>query len=291
MTAPGPDPTDDPVGTISYSLHQSLRYEYLGPIRHLAHRLMVVPPPVHGDQRRTTHQLEVRDAPAGVTERVDGYGNHVVDVTAARVEEAIEFDVHVGVERRRAPVAATVPIADLSDGRFLLPSPLTRPDDRLRQQARALLAGPGGRVLGERICAWTNSALVYDGDATDVWTTAAGALAVGRGVCQDYAHLMLALSRLCRLPARYVSGHLRGEGGTHAWVEVLVPAEGRAGGAEAMALDPTHARAPGVGYVTVAVGRDYGDVAPTSGTYDAPWPGRLSIHKELTEDRLELAPS
>jgi transglutaminase-like putative cysteine protease len=186
-------------------------------------------------------------------------------------------------------VPATVALSHVSDERFLSPSPLTRPDDRLRQAARELRDGPGGRSLGERICAWTNSALFYDGDATDVWTTAADALALGRGVCQDYAHVMLALCRLCLLPARYVSGHLRGEGGTHAWVEVLVAADGTAGGAEAMALDPTHARTPGVGYVTVAVGRDYGDVAPTSGTYDAPWPGRLSIRKRLTEDDLELS--
>ena len=93
---------------------------------------------------------------------------------------------------------------------------------------------------------------------------------------------MLAVCRLCRLPARYVSGHLRGEGGTHAWVEVLLP--GPAGGAEAVAFDPTHARAPGPGYLTVAVGRDYGDVAPTSGTYDGRWAGRLTISKRLTED-------
>lgn len=279
----------EPVRPISYSLHQSLRYEYPGPIRRLAHRLMVVPPAVHGDQRRLSHRVDVRGAPARVTERVDGFGNHVVDVRAARVQEAVEFDAWVRVERAAEPVVARVP---MSDRRFLDPSPLTEPDDRLRQAARELRAGPGGRTplaLAERICAWTNSALVYDGDATDVWTTAAGALALGRGVCQDYAHVMLAVCRLCRLPARYVSGHLRGEGGTHAWVEVLLARDGAIGGARAMALDPTHAREPGPGYVTVAVGRDYGDVAPTSGTYDAAWPGRLSISKRLTEDDLELS--
>jgi len=81
-----------PVRQISSSLHQSLRYEYPGPIRRLAHRLMVVPPSVHGDQRCLSHRLEVRGAPVRVAERLDGFGNHVVDVRAARVEEAIEFD-------------------------------------------------------------------------------------------------------------------------------------------------------------------------------------------------------
>ncbi len=102
---------------------------------------------------------------------------------------------------------------------------------------------------------------------------------------------MLSVLRLCGPPARYVSGHLRGEGGTHAWVEVLLPGDGSAGGAVALALDPTHAQAPGPGYVTVAVGRDYGDVAPTSGTYDGPWIGRLSISKRLVEEDLELSTS
>ena len=54
-------------------------------------------------------------------------------------------------------------------------------------------------------------------------TTAAEALAGGRGVCQDAAHIMVALARLAQVPARYVSGHLLGQGGTHAWVEVVVP--------------------------------------------------------------------
>ena len=280
-----------PPPSTSYSLNQSLRYEYPGPIRHLAHRLMVVPPSAHGDQRRLSHRVEVRGVVARVTERVDGFGNHVVDVRADRVEEAVEFDAWVRVERAARPVAAGAAVGDLSDRRFLGPSPLTTADDRLRQAARDLtcVAGGDARALADRVCEWVNSAITYDGDATDVWTTAAGALDLGRGVCQDYAHVMLSVLRLCRLPARYVSGHLRGEGGTHAWVEVLVP-DGD-GGAEAVALDPTHARAPGPGYVTVAVGRDYGDVAPTSGTYDAPWVGRLSISKRLVEEDLELSPT
>ena len=65
--------------------------------------------------------------------------------------------------------------------------------------------------------------MAYTHGVTGVRTTAAEAFALRRGVCQDYAHIMLALCRLCDLPARYVSGHLLGEGGTHAWVDVLLP--------------------------------------------------------------------
>jgi transglutaminase-like putative cysteine protease len=90
---------------------------------------------------------------------------------------------------------------------------------------------------------------------------------------------MLALCRELGLAARYVSGHLVGQGGTHAWVEVIAPAgEGRA---VAVAFDPTHGRRAGLAYVTIAVGRDYRDVAPTSGSYASPVPGRLVAQRHL----------
>src|SRR6202044_891456 len=101
-------------------------------------------------------------------------------------------------------------------------------------------------------------------------TTASEALAHGRGVCQDYAHIMLAACRLLGLPARYVSGHLRGEGGSHAWVEVLHPHPLRQGFWFAEGWDPTHDRRVDADYLVVAVGRDYGDVAPLTGYYEGP---------------------
>ena len=67
-----------------------------------------------------------------------------------------------------------------------------------------------------------HEAISYAHGVTSVATTAAEALAGGQGVCQDSAHVMIALCRAIGLPARYVSGHLLGEGGTHAWVEVIV---------------------------------------------------------------------
>jgi transglutaminase-like putative cysteine protease len=89
---------------------------------------------------------------------------------------------------------------------------------------------------------------------------------------------MLALCHLLRLPARYVSGHLLGQGGTHAWVEVIVPA---AADAIAVAFDPCNGRRAGAGYVTVATGRDYRDVAPASGTYTGTSRGRLTTDRRV----------
>jgi transglutaminase-like putative cysteine protease len=94
---------------------------------------------------------------------------------------------------------------------------------------------------------------------------------------------MLALCRAAGLPARYVSGHLIGEGGSHAWVEVVVndPSDASTGRTVAIAFDPTHERRAERGYFTVAVGRDYADVAPTSGTFEGIGPGVLSAQKRL----------
>ena len=266
----------------SYLLDQSFTYRYPAPIEHLRHRLMVVPPPKHGDQRLLWYRLEVRGAPAVVLTSTDAFGNHQVDVRAARVAEAIEFDIRVLVERTAAPCPFPLPVSALADCRLLEASPLTLPDVALAEVARELQAD-GGSVLElvERLTKWVYGAMSYAYDSTSVGTTAAEAWALGRGVCQDYAHVMLALARACGLAARYVSGHLMGEGGSHAWVEVLVPHPADPARALAVPCDPTHGRPAGARYVTVAVGRDYGDVAPTSGTYRAAFAGELSSRKVL----------
>jgi transglutaminase-like putative cysteine protease len=129
----------------------------------------------------------------------------------------------------------------------------------------------------------------YEYGITGVGTTATEALAAGRGVCQDMAHIMLSLCRLCGLPARYVSGHLLGEGGTHAWVEVLVADPDVQGATVPHAFDPTNGCTTGPRYLTVAVGRDYADVPPTSGSYTAPFAGALTTRKRAGIVALEYA--
>ena len=260
-------------------LRQTLRYDYPSPVGRLDHHLMVLPPAGHGDQVRTVSTLEVRGAQAEVTESIDSSGNIAVRVRAPRVQAFVEFVVHVEVERSE-PVFAPAGAGD----RLLSPSPLTEPDGALRGMAAGLLeSGDAGLGLAERINARVAGAMRYRHDVTSVRTTAAEALALGAGVCQDYAHVMLALCRLCGLPARYVSGHMIGEGGSHAWVEVVLPSG-------TVAFDPTNDRRAGWSYLTVAVGRDYADVAPTHGSYCGPAGGRLSTTKTLEQQAVQLVP-
>jgi len=108
----------------------------------------------------------------------------------------------------------------------------------------------------------------YEPGSTDISTTADAVLAGRRGVCQDFAHLLIALCRGLGLPARYVSGYLSDSDkpadailASHAWTEVFLDGRGWLG------LDPTHNRATGPLYTRVAIGRDYADAAPVRGIY------------------------
>jgi transglutaminase-like putative cysteine protease len=268
----------------SYRVEQTFRYEYPEPIRELNHRLVVIPPERFGDQRRLWHRVSIDSGPAGarLEDGRDRFGNVIFEVFAPRVTDAIEFAADVSVERHAAE-PNRLPDGWLSDAYLLEPSVLTEPDDLIMRTADDLAASADyGLALADTINDRVYQSMTYRYGVTGVRTTAAEALALGAGVCQDYAHVMLALCRACGLPARYVSGHLLGQGGTHAWVEVLLPTRDGTGDAIAHSFDPTHASRGGLGHVTVAVGADYLDVAPTSGTYLSGARGRLTATKRVS---------
>jgi transglutaminase-like putative cysteine protease len=255
----------DAADRVTYVIEQSFRYEYEAPVESLRQRLVIVPPARHGGQYRRGHRLEVDGARARRYLRRDVYGNVVAWLRAERVTHAVEFRLAAIVERIRDDGPTILPGEALHSPGLLRATRLTAADDRLRDLAIDLAAEAGTPLENaERICDFVHRAITYEHGVTTVRTTAAEALAGGRGVCQDSAHVMLALCHIVGLPARYVSGHLLGQGGTHAWVEAVVP---RAQGAVAIAFDPCNGRRAGSGYVTVATGRDYTDVAPASGSY------------------------
>ena len=128
--------------------------------------------------------------------------------------------------------------------------------------------------------------LDYSPGSTTVQPRAGEALRARRGVCQDFAHVMIALCRGIGIPALYVSGYLyngprdllRGAQASHAWCEVYVPGGGWLG------LDPTNDQPAGDRYVRVAVGRDYGDVAPVQGRYRGTAAQKLEV--EVSVERV-----
>jgi len=268
------------VQSLAYLIHQQFRYDYDGPIQDLRQRLVIVPPERHGDQRLVTHRLEVSAPAARKTRETDRFGNQAISLRVDDVAETIAFTAWIVVERTQDGTYPEVTPGQHRSAEFREPSRLTEPDDALRAAAVSLTADAAGpEALARRINAFTHGHMRYAHGVTGVGTTAAEAFALGEGVCQDSAHIMLALCRLCGVPARYVSGHMLGEGGTHAWVEALLPDPARPGRFHARPFDPTHGTEPGLRYLTIATGRDYSDVAPTSGTYTAPHAGTLSAMK------------
>jgi transglutaminase-like putative cysteine protease len=269
----------DGADRVTYLLEQSFRYDYPGPVQQLRHRLVVLPPARHGSQYLRAHRVDVHGAVARRVTRRDARGNTVVQLRAERVERSVQFRVGALLERVLGDGPVRLAASALTDPRLLNATRLTASDPRLRELAGELGDGTATQLeLAGRICQAVHSAITYQYGVTSVRTTAADALAAGRGVCQDSAHIMLALCHLLALPARYVSGHLLGQGGTHAWVEVVIP---QADHAVAMPFDPCNGVPGSARYLTVATGRDYADVPPTSGTYLGPAGGQLTTDRRL----------
>lgn len=130
-----------------------------------------------------------------------------------------------------------------------------------------------------RLMAYVHRTFTYQPSSTHVHTHMREALAQRRGVCQDFAHVMIGLCRSLQIPALYVSGYLatQAASATHAWTEVFVPGLGWQG------LDPTHNRPPDENYVKIGVGRDYGDVAPVSGTYKGTTQRSLTVEVKIAQ--------
>jgi len=124
----------------------------------------------------------------------------------------------------------------------------------------------------------THGYLKYESKSTHVHTHMSAVIRDRRGVCQDFAHMMIGLCRSVKIPARYISGYLATEAAsaTHAWVEVFVP------GAGWRALDPTHNRQVDGTYVKIGHGRDYGDVPPVSGHYRGTLERTMEVEVKIT---------
>ena len=246
--------------------------------------------PAHNAQQQVLeHELIIDPEPDQRSEAIDVYGNTRAFFSLQTRHEELKVVA-------RSLVATSVPSLPRCDmtweevqerlryhrsaaydpaAEFVFRSPYVPRHEEFLAYARPSFT-PGrpildaARDLMERI----HADFEYEAEATDVSTPALEALALRKGVCQDFAHVMLACLRSLGLPARYVSGYLLtepppgksrlvGSDASHAWVSLYVPGDGTPGAWTD--LDPTNRRAPGEDYVTVATGRDYSDVSPIRG--------------------------
>jgi transglutaminase-like putative cysteine protease len=260
------------VPSATFRVRHHYRYVYTGPVHDLKQRLIMIPPDRHRDQALQSWAFDVRgiDGERAITWEQDALGNRVCHVEGERVEHAVDFEAVFCVERRQHTLA---PEPGPAEDQFLQFTALTAPNDAVRLAARDIRrAATEPWQQAELAHDWTAGAIVYEVGVTGWRTPAAMALHLGRGVCQDFAHIMLSLLRTLGIPCRYVSGHLLGEGAPHAWVEVLLPSG-------VVAYDPTHHRRARLDYLTVAVGRDFSDVTMTSGVFTGAATGRLHWSK------------
>lgn len=194
----------------------------------------------------------------------DGYGNVVHVATDADAHDTIPIRV-AGIVTTR-DTAGVLPLDDgLPPDMFLRHTHLTLASDTIAAFARpfAEMRGRAGDIATlHAMMAAQADAIAFEAGHTTVATPAAAAFAKGRGVCQDHTHIFIAACRAVGLPCRYVSGYLaagQGDVATHAWAETFVADLGW------VSFDVANRQSATEAYVRIAVGPDYGAVAPVIG--------------------------
>lgn len=217
------------------------------------------------------------DPPADYRHFSDAFGNLVWQLDHTKIEKEIACTVEMRIETQALyhtdnslclqGINTQESDCMVKPEEFTHLTKLVDDSDVLSQMARrSKERGLPASELAESFMHQVHAHMRYEPGRTHVGTTASEAFTQAVGVCQDYTHVMLSLCRLAGLPARYVSGYLPGEGQMHAWVEVLLPV-GLQNTPIWVSYDPTHQRRCDERYITVAIGRDYQDIAPTSGYY------------------------
>lgn len=250
----------------------------------------------HARQRRHSFLLKVLPA-TRLTHYQDLYGNcvHLFDVSRPHTALTVEATSTVTTaETPNLPEdAALAPLATLAECLppdrcydFLQPSQFVNDHVEAWRLALDYTAGTTDAWLAAlQIMRQLHRDFTYEPAATHVHTTVKEALRLRKGVCQDFAHVMTALCRALKIPARYVSGylyngpaeHLKGAQASHAWVEVYIPGHGWRG------LDPTNNQQVDGRYVIIGTGRDYADVPPLKGTYRGTQERKMTVEVLVTQ--------
>ena len=289
-----------------YAIRHFTRYRYSRPVWQSAMELRMQPRS-EGNQRCFTFQLSV-NPPSRIFSYQDHVGNfvHHFDVPGQHRQLTITADALVDVETP-APLPeslgpgawdeldAMIECDDYWD--MLMPSRFAHTSPEL--EALAAEFGAAERGAREPLELLTTlkrqlyNHFAYVKRSTHVNTAIEEAIESRRGVCQDFAHLMISMGRNLRIPCRYVSGYLHrdaecadrsDEGATHAWVEALIPRVGWVG------FDPTNNLIVGGRHIRTAIGRDYADVAPTVGTMKGTADTELQVRVRVTPSDAVLPP-
>lgn len=278
-----------PVQPVYYQVRHETRYDYSAPVVH-AHHLLHLSPRESAWQKTLSHHLELQPAAGRYSEDRDAFGNRVMRVELARPHRQLSLIAHTAVEltvRPQPPAEESLPwerlrdeltycsrprsLKELEVAAYRVESPHARIKNAFGEFAAECF--PRGRPIlacADALMQKLHQELTYDPGATNISTPVSAVLESGRGVCQDFAHLMIACLRSRGLSARYVSGYLRtiapqegaaltGADASHAWVSVYAPPF------DWVDLDPTNGVRVNADHVTLGWGRDFSDVSPVRG--------------------------
>ncbi len=231
-------------------------YRYADPVHRSTQYIRMTP---SGTARQRVLRWELT-MPGSAVVMTDAFDNVTHVQTLDEPHERIDLVARGQVEVDE--VDDGEPVGRLDPRVFLRSTPLTAPDDAIRalvEPLRALARARPRMALGDLVDALLER-MPYERGVTSVTSTAAQALAGGKGVCQDHAQVFVAASRLLGVPARYVSGYLHSDGGdsSHAWAEAWI-------GQRWQVFDVSNARHPLGALVKLAVGIDYLDACPVRG--------------------------
>ena len=231
---------------LHFAYRMTLRYD--PPVRGQRFTLRCIPPSTPVQQVQT---LDVQVTPrVFLSEGTDGFGNLCLYGLSEGVIGSFTVTVSGDARTGLAP-GETAPEA-FRLGCFRYASPLTRSGESLAHLAERVGGADDAPVpYALRCMEVMKDAFTYTPGVTGMATTAEEAAALGQGVCQDMAHVLLALLRMRRIPCRYVCGMMLGEGASHAWVEVC-------DGERWIGLDPTNHHPADDSYIRISVGRDAG---------------------------------
>lgn len=196
-----------------------------------------------------------------IQEGKDNFGNRILTGSMLEEHNGLTYisSGEVELAEYSIPDSCISPmyLIDTEKTRYCRPMDAVRPISSGNQWLRAW-----------ELCTELNKYMTYSPGATGVSTTASRAFEQRRGVCQDYAHILISLCHHYGIPARYVNGFIEGEGATHAWVEVFIATPGTNGKEGSWrGLDPTHGIYIEHGYIKLAHGRDAGDCPVSRGVY------------------------
>jgi transglutaminase-like putative cysteine protease len=261
-----------------YTIAHRTRYHYPVPV-HDSHTIVHLQPRSDVTQYCTRYELSVTPR-ARVFSFADRFGNDVQHFAILQEHEVLEVIARSQVVTARGEPAAPEPLPrslidadprldDLWD--FCHPSRYVTFGDAVGAFALEVgLPGPDDDVVGwlQHASHAIHDAFAYDKTTTSVHATVDESVRLRSGVCQDFAHVVIALCRLALIPARYVSGYVHSGSGetlgadaSHAWVEAYLGSRGWVG------IDPTNDTWIGDGFVRIASGRDYRDVSPVRGVF------------------------